>query len=118
MPIVETIESALLPHNLIPLWRGGKLVPEMLRSYETGPVTTREGDDVEMVCNYGVLPDGGIVNGEIIPNTVYDRNELASIIHTQPEEVVVPENVVEIQDTPVGRFEYYTEKTIDDNFEF
>jgi hypothetical protein len=118
MPITEKIESALLPHNLIPLWRGGKLVPEMLRAYEQRPATLDTTAPATMVCNYGVQPDGGIVDGEIISNTVYNRDELGTVIISEPEEIEIPDANVEIEDTPVGQFEYYSEKTIDDNFEF
>ena len=117
MPITEKIESALLSHNLIPLWRGGKLVPEMLRKFAQRPSTTEETLPVRESCNYGIIPDGGIEDGVIVPNTVYNRDKLGTIVITEPEEIEIPDNNVEIDETPVGPFEYFSETSMDDNFE-
>jgi hypothetical protein len=115
MPIKESITDTI-PDQLIPLWRGGKQVPEMLRSYEDAPPSEADGTNVDLHCNIAVVPDGGIQDGEIVENSIVDRNvEIAS--ETIAGQTFTPPEDEATVDTASGEFTYFTEDVIDDNFQ-
>jgi hypothetical protein len=115
MPIIESITESI-PDQLIPLWRGGRQVPEMLRSYEDAPPSETDGTNVDLHCNIAVVPHGGITDGEIVENSIDNRNviEEGEIIEGQTYDIPDYEATV---DSASGEFTYFTEETIDDNFE-
>ena len=115
MPIKEDIYETIDNH-LIPLWRGGKQVPEMLRSYENAPPSEKDGTNVNLHCNTAVVPDGGLVDGNLIENSIVDRNVETSGVTISGQSYEVPDNENNV-DSHVGEFTYYTEDTIEDNFE-
>ena len=116
MPIKEAIYETT-PDHLIPLWRGGKQVPEMLRSYEDAPPSDTDGTNVDLHCNIAVVPDGGIVDGEIVDNSIDNRNVIEDGETVAGSTYTIPDNEATVESAS-GDFTYFTEDTIDDNFEY
>lgn len=118
MHIVSEISDSIEERNLIPIWRGGGLVPDILRKYEPSPpINPEDPTTKDLICNNAVKPDGGLIDGVTVENTVYNRNDVEEeTLIEMVDDIQVPENNSVLN----GNFpiNYFSEDTMEDNFNF